>query len=337
MQIANRNTDDKAFIIAEIGNNHEGDFGLAKELVHQAADCGVDAVKFQTFKTDGFSSRDDEVRYQRLKGFELSYEQFADLGNLARSKGLAFMSTPLDMESARFLKTEVDAIKIASSDNTFWPLIDEIADYRLPTVISTGLAGWSEIGEAVGRIRQTWRKEGVDPGLGVLHCVSAYPTPAEQANVRVVKELQAVLPDCTVGYSDHTAGIDAALVAVAVGARIIEKHFTIDHNYSEFRDHQLSADPDEMAELIKRVRFYETLLGSGEVGMADCEKEAAPQIRRSIAAARPLEAGHKISQEDIVWVRPGDGLAPGQENLVIGGTLTHAISPGERFDLNRIN
>ena len=305
MQIANRNTDDKAFIIAEIGNNHEGDYSLARELVHRAAESGVDAVKFQTFKTDGFTSRDDEVRYQRLKGFELSYDQFAELGTLARSEGLAFMSTPLDMESARFLRSQVDAIKIASSDNTFWPLIDEIADYQLPTIISTGLAGWAEIGEAVGRIRQTWRKEGVDPGLGVLHCVSAYPTPVDQANVAAVREIKTVLPDCTIGYSDHTAGIDAALVAIAVGAQIIEKHFTIDHNYSEFRDHQLSADPDEMSEMVKRIRHYETLLGGGEIGMADCEAEAAPLIRRSIAAARALEAGHIVGQDDIVWVRPG--------------------------------
>ncbi|PJK29504.1 N-acetylneuraminate synthase family protein [Minwuia thermotolerans] len=331
MRIASHDTDQRAFVIAEVGNNHEGDFGLAKEMVHLAADAGVDAVKFQTFRTEQFIAAEDAVRFQRLKGFELSYDQFAALGELARAEGLSFISTPLDMESAAFLDGHVDAFKIASSDNNFWPLIDFVAGREMPTIFSTGLADMALVRQAADRIHGLWADRGVAPGLGVLHCVSAYPTPPEAANVRAVAAMQAALPDCAVGYSDHTQGIDAAVVAVAIGARIVEKHFTIAHDHSDFRDHQLSADPAEMKALVERIRLTETLLGDGRVAMADCERDAAPLIRRSIAAKKPLHPGHVVGEDDLVWVRPGDGFPPGEEDRVIGRTLTAAMAPGQRF------
>lgn len=331
MQIAHHNTAEKTFVIAEVGNNHEGDFGLAEELVHRAADAGADAVKFQTFRTEQFIGRDDEARFQRLKSFELSYDQFASLGETARKQGLVFISTPLDMESARFLDGQVDAFKIASSDNNFWPLIDFVAGTGKPAIFSTGLADMNDISRAATRIHQRWEADGVNPGLGVLHCVSAYPTPPEAANLRAVTAMRAELPGCTVGYSDHTMGVDAAVAAVVLGARIIEKHFTIAHDHSEFRDHQLSADPTDLKQMVERIRLIEAMLGDGQVGMADCETGNAPLIRRSIAAKTPLPAGHKVSGDDLIWVRPGDGLPPGDEAKVVGRTLNAPINTGERF------
>lgn len=331
MRIASHDTDARAFVIAEVGNNHEGDFGLAKEMVHLAADAGVDAVKFQTFRTEQFIAPVDAVRYQRMKGFELSYDQFAALGEEARAAGIAFISTPLDMESAEFLDGHVDAFKIASSDNNFWPLIDYVAGREMPVIFSTGLADMAGVKQAAERIQGIWADRGVEPGLGVLHCVSAYPTPPEAANIRAVPAMQAALPGCAVGYSDHTQGIDAAVLAVALGARIVEKHFTVAHDHSDFRDHQLSADPAEMRALVDRIRLAETMLGTGEVAMADCERDAAPLIRRSVAARTPLQPGHVVGAEDLIWVRPGDGFAPGEEDKVLGRTLTAAMNTGDRF------
>ncbi|MEC9347241.1 MAG: N-acetylneuraminate synthase family protein [Pseudomonadota bacterium] len=331
MQIAGRNPEDQVFVIAEVGNNHEGDFDLALRMVDLAAEAGVDAVKFQTFRTELFVAATDAARFQRLKGFELTFDQFARLGEAAKAAGLAFISTPLDLESAGFLDDHVDCFKIASSDNTFWPLIDRVAATGKPVIFSTGLAGMEEIDHTVGRIRSRWARDGVHPGLGVLHCVSSYPTPPEEANIRCVQTMAHALPSCVVGYSDHTMGIDAAVASVALGARIIEKHFTIAHDHSDFRDHQLSADPAEMAELVRRVRVLEPLLGDGMVGMAAVERDMAPLIRRSIAAKRPLEAGTTVTEADIVWVRPGDGMAPGREAEVIGRTLKRPLNTGERF------
>ncbi len=336
MQIGQHDTREKTFVIAEVGNNHEGDFALAKDMVHLAAESGADAVKFQTFRTEQFIARDDESRFQRLKSFELSYEQFAWLGDEARNAGLVFISTPLDMESAHFLEKHVDAFKIASSDNNFWPLIDYVAETGKPAIISTGLAQMSDIHDAAVRIQSRWADRDIDPGLGVLHCVSAYPTPPEQANLRAITAMQAKLSGCDDGYSDHTQGIDAAVTAVALGARIIEKHFTIAHDHSDFRDHQLSADPGELRQMVDRIRLIETMLGDGQIGMAQCERENAPLIRRSIAARTPLEIGHRVSEDDLIWVRPGDGLPPGAERQVIGKTLIAPINSGERFAPNML-
>ncbi|WP_416897447.1 MAG: N-acetylneuraminate synthase family protein [Minwuia sp.] len=331
MKIASHDTQDRAFVIAEVGNNHEGDFGLAKEMLYLAADSGADAVKYQTFRTEQFICRDDEARYQRLKSFELSYDQFAELGERARAAGLVFISTPLDMESAEFLDGEVDAFKIASSDNNFWPLINFAALSGKPVILSTGLAGLPEIRSAVNHIHSCQGGLEGNPEMAVLHCVSAYPTPPEEANIGAVRTLRSELPGCTVGYSDHTQGIDAAVLAVAMGAEIIEKHFTVAHDHSDFRDHQLSADPAEMAELVRRIRAFEVLRGSGEIGMEACERGNAPLIRRSIAAKTPLGAGHRVTRDDLIWVRPGDGIAPGQENEIVGRTLNAAMNTGDRF------
>jgi N,N'-diacetyllegionaminate synthase len=319
----------RTLVIAEVGNNHEGDMGVARELVDRAAETGADAVKFQTFIAEKFTAPSDPARFARLKKFQLSFDQFAELAERARAKGLMFFSTPLDLDSARFLATIVDALKIASGDNTFWPLIECCAESGKPMIISTGISGQTEIQEAVDRVSAVWSAKGQNGDLALLHCVVSYPAPPEQANLGAIRSLQTAFPNQTIGYSDHTMGLDAAVAAVAMGARVIEKHFTLANDYSDFRDHQLSANPEDMARLVQRIRTVDAMSGDGVLGCLACEQDLVTPVRRSIAAARDLPAGRVIAADDIVWIRPGGGFAPGREAEVLARTLTQAVASGE--------
>ena len=319
---------DRTLVIAEVGNNHEGDFTVACDLVDRAAETGVDAVKFQTFIPEHYCSVRDEARMATLNRFRLSYGQFADLADRARAKGLLFLSTPFDLESAAFLGTIVDAIKIASGDNTFYPLIRKAAETGKPMIISTGLADENDMIRAVACARDTWERLGTSPDLALLHCVASYPVPADQANLAAVRSMAAAFPDLTIGYSDHTIGPEAAVLAVALGARIIEKHFTLDTAFSDFRDHQLSADPAAMTALVAAVRHAEALMGTGVLGAMPCEEPMLTPVRRSVVAARDLNAGERIATADVTWVRPGGGIPPGGEDQVIGRRVRQAVAQG---------
>lgn len=319
------------FIIAEIGNNHEGDFTLAQDMVGLAAETGVDAVKFQTIVPERLVNKSDEARFSTLKKFELTYEQFEILAKQAHDGGIKFISTPFDLESAAFLGTICDAIKIASSDNTFYALIEAAAKTELPLIVSTGLANEANIRTAVRTIDDTWDGKRLPADVGLLHCVSNYPTAPENANIGAISAIAAAFPRRTAGYSDHTIGIDAATLAVGAGARIIEKHFTIANDHSEFRDHQLSANPQTMKQLVEAVRSARAMMGNGNIEMAECEKEIAPQIRRSIVAAGRMEAGHKVIHDDLNWTRPGTGMAPGREHDIIGRKLKAPMNEGDPF------
>ncbi|WP_425404896.1 N-acetylneuraminate synthase family protein [Hwanghaeella sp.] len=318
---------DRTFIVAEVGNNHEGSADVAAELVQEAAKAGVDAVKFQTFRTEEFVSPRQEERFARMKRFELSQDDFSGLADLARSNGLIFMSTPLDHTSARFLGGIVDIMKVASGDITHLPLIREIAKHGLPMIISTGNADLPEIDRALEAARNSRSPDAPDAEIALLHCVSAYPAPAEQANLAAMATLRKRY-DCPVGYSDHTSGSSVAVLAVAAGARIVEKHFTLDNNYSDFRDHQLSADPSAMAALVSEIRRTEAIMGSGEKQPQACEASSRLEIRRSIAIGKPISAGAVLTEEHLVWLRPGDGLAPGDEGKILGKKATHDMAPG---------
>ncbi|MGH2933086.1 MAG: N-acetylneuraminate synthase family protein [Gaiellaceae bacterium] len=331
MHIADFDTDARVLVVAEIGNNHEGDVGVARELVEAAAEAGADAVKFQTFRTEHYVSRLDAERFTRLEGFRLSFEEFEELAALAHNLGLLFVSTPFDLESAAFLGQVADAIKIASGDNDFEPLLVRAAGTRRPMIVSAGLAEIEAIRRTVGLVRREWAGE--DHGLAVLHCVSAYPVPPEEAHLRAVTALADEL-DCVVGYSDHTIGVDAAPLAVALGARVIEKHFTLDKSYSDFRDHLLSADPLELTDLVRRIRLAETLLGAATKRVQPSEESGVVALRRSIAALRDLPAGHAITAEDLTWLRPGGGLRPGQEEALLGRRLRRAVSAGEQLGVD---
>jgi N,N'-diacetyllegionaminate synthase len=315
-------------LIAEIGNLHEGSFSTAVDLVHQARQCGVEAVKFQTFRTEHYVSRRDAARFKRLKSFELSYDQFAEISSLARGLGLAFLSTPFDLESANRLEPLVDAYKIASGDNDFYPLIRIVCQKKKPIILSTGLVTFEQVKSVLAYIREQWGAIGHDGSLAVLHCVSCYPVPVEHANLRAIQTMAASL-DCEVGYSDHTLGPTACVAAAALGARIIEKHFTLSKTYSDFRDHQLSADPDEMRFLVSAIRDVPQMLGSGLKQPQPCEMAGEMMTRRSIVAAADLPAGHTLSLDDITWVRPRAGLLPGQEHLILGHRLTRSLSLGD--------
>lgn len=326
MRIEAFDTDARVLIVAEAGNNHEGDFGLAAHLVDLAADCGADAVKFQTARADLFIAPADAERLARFRSYEFSPEQWDALARRARDRGLLFLSTPLDLESAAMLTPLVDAFKIASGDITFVPLIDHLASTRKPLVVSTGASDEATVARAVDRITSAWRARRHEGALALLHCVSAYPTSPEQAALRAIAALAARF-HVTVGYSDHVLGIEAAVAAVAAGARIVEKHFTIDKARSSFRDHQLSADPADLLELVRRVREIERLLGAGgkTIQPADANLVA---IRRSIATSRPLASGHVLHRDDLVWLRPATGFAPGEEASVVGRRLRHALPRG---------
>jgi N,N'-diacetyllegionaminate synthase len=329
MKIGTHDLSKKVLIVAEIGNNHEGSFALAEELVGVAAEAGASAVKFQTFRTEHYVSDRDAARFDRLKGFELNDSQFAKLADQAREAGMAFVSTPFDLRSASFLGEIADAIKISSGDNAFYPLIESAARSGKPLLFSTGLADSRVIRAAAGCIDRVWTAQGFNPGYAVLHCISSYPTPPDAANLAAISQIQGLLPDAVVGYSDHTLGIDAAALAVAFGARVIEKHFTIRKDYSDFRDHQLSADPTELKALVARIAEYQALIGDGQLSVAECEEPVSVAIRRSIVTTRAVSAGHVLSPADITWIRPGGGIPPGSESQVLGRVVKADLPAGE--------
>lgn len=332
MRIGDLNSAERVIIIAEIGNNHEGSLEVAREMVDRAAEAGVDAVKFQTFKTETFVAPSQIERFERMKGFELSQDSFAELAERARQRGIKFISTPLDMPSARFLDTVVDALKIASGDNTLYPLIEFVAGTNKPVIISTGFADEPEIALATAVVEKIRAGRDGGPKMALLHCVSAYPVAPEDANLGAIHRLARRFGEiATIGYSDHTLGTQAATLAIGAGARIIEKHFTLDRNYSDFRDHQLSADPAMMADLVKAIREADVLLGQGTLAPRQVERDSEIPVRRSIAASRALQAGEAVGPDDIMWIRPGDGIPPGSESLVLGRKLGRSVGAGELF------
>lgn len=335
MKIDAFDTDERVLVIAEIGNNHEGDVEVAAKMVREAAAAGVDAVKFQTFRTELFANPNDEARYRRMQQFELSQPEFRQLRELAKSLGLLFFSTPLDLQSARFLNEIVDAFKIASGDNNFYPLLEEVAATGKPVIISSGASDLQQICTSKSFVEDQWKQRGIDGQIAALHCVSNYPTAPQDAHLSAIRTLADNL-DCQVGYSDHTLGIEACVLSVALSARIIEKHFTLDKNYSDFRDHQLSADPAEMRQLVERVRLASELLGNPSKRVLPSETEIEPQIRRSIVAARQLPVGHRVTPEDLTWLRPANGLPPGEEQQLLGKTVKQVVPMAAPISLDKV-
>ena len=339
MKIGPIDLDQEVLVIAEIGNNHEGNFELAQEMIRLAAQAGAGAVKFQTIVPDRLVAAGETDRIRQLGRFRFSYEQFAALKETADAAGIMFLSTPFDLESAEKLDPLVPAYKIASGDNNFFPLLDVVARTGKPVIMSTGLMELAEVENSIRFLRSRWNEAGqsgdAEPGIALLHCVVNYPTAPEDGNLLAIRTLAAL--GTTVGYSDHTIGIEAAVLSVALGARVIEKHFTIDKNHSSFRDHQLSADPADLSELVRRVRLASTLLGTGAKEHVPNEAEIGPRVRRSIVAARDLPAGHTLAWADLSWVRPGGGLAPGQEDQVLGKRLATALAQGEQITLDGIS
>lgn len=322
----------KIFIVAEVGNNHEGDIGCAKELISVAAKCGADAVKFQTFLPEYYVSQDDLSRFERLKKYQFTFNQFEDLANYSKKCGIEFFSTPFDIQSAIFLNGIQNIFKISSGDNNFWPLIDLVLSFNKTTIISTGMTDISSI----RRIHERWSTLGLKQKLVFMHCVSSYPVNLEEANIGAISTLKTLFPDVTIGYSDHAIGVDAALCAAAAGASIIEKHFTLSNNYSDFRDHQLSANPIDMRRLVDGIRKIEKMLGTGIKEISDSEKVNNIQMRRSAVASRDVNKGEILSIEDITWIRPGGGIAPGDEEKIISRKAIDCIKKFEMLTLAKL-
>jgi sialic acid synthase SpsE len=318
-------TSKKVMVIAEIGNNHEGSFDTAVKMVEAAAEAGANAVKFQTFKTEFFINPSNKERFEKLKSFELTFSQFESLSKIAREKGLIFISTPFDLQSATFLNGIVDAFKIASSDNTFYPLIEYVASTDKPAIASTGLANLEEIEKL---------KSLMNGEFALLHCVSAYPVPEDEINLSYIGKLKRHF-NCSVGYSDHSLGIEVAPLSVAAGSEIVEKHFTLDKNFSDFRDHQLSADPEDLRKMIYEIRKVESIMGNGS-DIMDSEKLNLTLIRRAVVAARDLPTGHKLTEEDLLWIRQEGGSPPGTEKIILGRKLTKAMNKYDIFTKDKI-
>lgn len=327
MKIGHVDLDSEVLIVAEIGNNHEGDLALAEELIALAAEAGAQAVKFQTIRPEELVAGDQQARLAQLRKLSLPAEAHARLAARAKQEGVIFLSTPFYLDGVTLLDPLVPAFKVASGDNNFVPLLRRVAATGKPVLLSTGMADMGAVKVATAELESVWLENGVAPGLVLLHCVSAYPTPASEANLHAIRSLARL--GYPVGYSDHTLGIDACLLAVALGARVLEKHFTISKNHSEFRDHKLSADPAELRLLVERVREVTTMLGDGEKRIMPSEQPHA--ARRSIAAAHELPEGHRLSPGDFTWLRPGDGLPPGQEEFLVGRFLRRAVKPGDRI------
>ena len=311
----------KTFIIAEIGNNHEGSFNVACKLIKEAKKAGVDAVKFQTFKTEDFINPNDKKRFRKLKKFELSYEEFEKLSVIAKNNKLKFISTPLDINSAIFLNNIVDCFKIASGDNNYYDLIKTVLNFDKPTFISTGLLDFIEVKSLVKFIK----KIGFDfSKLSLFHCVSDYPVSYEEANLLSIKFLKDKLP-LTIGYSDHTIGKDASIIAASLGAKIIEKHFTFSNNFSKFRDHQISLNPQDMKQLVSSIRKTESMLGFEEKRIQNSEFKNLDSIRRSIYSANNLDKNSIIKKNMTKILRPANIYKPNDLNKILNKKIKKKI------------
>jgi N-acetylneuraminate synthase/N,N'-diacetyllegionaminate synthase len=326
------------FVIAEAGVNHNGQVELAHRLIDLAADCGADAVKFQTFDPDLLVSpaaamADYQVantgrrRSQRemLQELVLPRSAHEELMRHARDRGLEFLSSPFDEASADFLaELGVPAIKLGSGELTNHPLLGHVAGKGLPLLVSTGMADMPEVDAALEVIAERG-----DPQVALLHCVTSYPAEPVDANLQAMVTLQSAF-GLPVGFSDHTAGIAVALGAAALGATVIEKHFTLDRGLPG-PDHKASLTAPELLALVRGIREVEAARGDGVKRPRPVELPLRVAARRSLHAARDLPAGHVLVASDLVALRPGDGFAPSRLTGLLGSRLRRAISAGEQL------
>lgn len=325
MKIGKIDLDRRPLLIAEIGNNHEGNPDVAFKLVDAAMEAGADAVKVQIIDPIRLVNRSEEQRIAQLTRYRLPRDVFREIGRRIRSKGGLFMASVFDCDSLRQWAPELDAIKVASGDLDFDPLLQVAARSGKPIVLSTGMSTLEEIARAADVVtKELPAGVAVADRLAVLHCVSLYPTPLEQTNLAAMKTLRDRL-GVTIGYSDHTLGIVSALVALGRGARIVEKHFTLDKNYSAFRDHALSAEPAEFAKLAKAFRVYAEMVGSGLRNRDLPDAATRVAARRGIVTAREIASGEVIGAADLDYVRPAKGFSPSEADKIVGRRARTAL------------
>lgn len=317
--------EDKTFIIAEAGVNHNGDINIAKRLIDAAVEAGADAVKFQTFKAEDLvcesakkadyqitNTGNDESQLNMLKKLELSENSFVKLKNYCDIRGIMFLSTPFDIDSLRFLiSIGISIVKVPSGEITNYPLLREIGKSGLDVILSTGMCELEEIKQAIGVLREFGTKE-----IIVLQCNTEYPTPFKDANLRAMLTLGKET-GCRYGYSDHTKGTDVSVAAVAMGACVIEKHFTLDKTMAG-PDHMASIEPKELSMLVASVRNVEDALGTGIKTVSSSESKNRSIVRKSIVAKKHIHKGDVFTEENLTTKRPGNGISPMHWNEVIG-------------------
>lgn len=332
----------RCFIIAEAGVNHNGDINIAKKLVDKAKEAGVDAIKFQTFRAENLVTKEapkaeyqkettgDGSQFEMLKKLELSLEDHITLKRYCEEKGIMFISTPFDFESVDLLeKTDVSLYKVSSGDLTNLPLLSYIANKNKPIILSTGMANLGEVEEAV----ETISKAGNDRII-LLHCTSNYPTAYEDVNLRAMLTMKEAFK-LPVGYSDHTIGIEIPIAAVALGAKVIEKHFTLDRNMKG-PDHRASIEPDELKIMVRSIRNIELAMGDGIKRCNKSEENIRKVARKSIVAGRDISKDEVITINNISFKRPEFGLKPKYVDLVVGKKARRNIKVNEFITFNDV-
>jgi len=307
------------FVIAEAGINHNGSVKIAKKMIDSVNECNADAIKFQTFKADDLTST-KSIYHKLFKKLELSNTDFGEISDYAHNRGVIFLSTPFSNDAVDLLdKLKIPAFKIASGDLTDLPLIRYAALKQKPILLSTGMSTLNEIKLSVKEICKTKNKK-----IGLFHSVSSYPTPYNETNLFAIKTLKKEF-SYPIGFSDNGADLLVPQVAVSIGAKIIEKHFTLNKKMNG-PDHKMSANPKQMKELISNIRKVEEICGDGEKKAQNCEKEGLVSIRRSIIAKKELEKGIRLTKDMIKIARPAEGIEPRFFNDVIGKYLKRKVS-----------
>jgi len=324
----------KVVIIAEAGVNHNGNIEFAKKLIDVAAEAGVDYVKFQTFNTEKLVSKkakkadyqeqnigNNNTQYEMLKKLELSTSDHDILIDYCRKREVKFLSTGFDLDSIDYLSDgKIDFIKIPSGEATNYPYLVKCASKNLPIILSTGMCTLNEVQQATSVLI----KNGVAlNNLTILHCNTEYPTPMADVNLLAMQTIQKEL-GVAIGYSDHTLGIEVPIAAVALGARVIEKHFTLDRNM-EGPDHKASLEPNELIAMVKAIRNVEQTLGNGIKEPSASEIKNIAIARKSIHLNTNVEANTKLTNNLLTMKRPGDGISPMEINNVLGRTVNKSL------------
>ena len=331
----------KTLIIAEAGVNHNGDILLAKELINSAAAAGADIVKFQSFVADKIISRTapkadyqmnatdkGESQYEMVRKLELTRDHHEILVDECRRKNIEFLSTAFDTDSFDLLvDMGVECVKIPSGEITNLPYLRYVTRLKMPIILSTGMATLGDIEAALAVIEESGTPR---EKVTVLHCTTEYPTPMEDVNLRAMKSIATAF-GVNVGYSDHSKGIEVAVAAVALGAKVIEKHFTLDRTLPG-PDHQASLEPDELKAMVDAIRNIEKALGDGIKRPTPSETKNIPIARKSIVSRCDIDKGEVFSSENICTKRPGTGISPMLWDEVIGRTASRAFSSDELIE-----
>lgn len=331
---------EKVFIIAEAGVNHNGSIELAKRLIDEAADAGADAIKFQTFKAENLVTKDakkaeyqtkttgqDESQFDMIKKLELDYDVHKELIEYCKAKNIMFMSSPFDLESIDLLNDlGLEIFKIPSGEITNVPYLRKIGQLKKKVILSTGMSSLAEIEFALNILKEAGTSD-----ITVLHCNTEYPTPMEDVNLKAMNTIQQAF-QVKVGYSDHTLGIEVPIAAVALGATVIEKHFTLDKNM-EGPDHKASLEPDELKAMVRAIRNIEKAMGDGIKKPSPSEEKNKEIVRKSIVAKTTIKKGDVFTEDNLDIKRPGNGISPIFWDLLIGKVAKRDYDKDELIEL----